>query len=264
MRGLGYRPDPRKQVAEDWSATELLGARAVPGAASARHLVKILDQGGLGSCTCNAAMQAARASHLKQGAPESTPFGSRLFAYFFARATHHDTGVDSGTYLRAVFEVMNKFGFPPESVWPYSDESFPGAQFTKQPGMTALRAAYDQSKPTQYRRIYESGYDRVDVIKRAIAAQHLVCFGTDVSEHFCSDFSANEGKLIDPPTGMKIAGGHAMCVGEYDEHGAGIVNSWGESFGDRGWARFSWDYLAWDQTRDLWIVESAPRFSEAA
>ena len=262
MRGLGYLPDPQKQVAEDWSATELLGAGSIAREASARHLVTdIFDQGALGSCTANAAMQAVHASHLKQGAPAETPYGSRLFAYYFARATHHETANDSGTWLRAVFECLNKFGFCPESLWPYEDGN-PG-RFQRVPNMAAVRAAFDQHAPTQYRRIYETGYERVEVIKRAIMAQHLVCFGTQVTQAFCDDRGANNGNPIDPPAnGAPLAGGHAMCVGEYTEKDAGIVNSWGRGFGQDGWFRMSWDYIVWNRTADLWIVESAPRFSE--
>jgi hypothetical protein len=73
--------------------------------------------------------------------------------------------------------------------------------------------------------------------------------------------TANDGKLIDPPIGLQIAGGHAMAWGGYDANGVDTLNSWGEEYGDKGWLRMSWDYVTWQRTSDLWIVERAPIYS---
>ncbi len=263
MNGLGYLPDPPK--AEDWSASEVLGLGSVPASADNSDLVpSLLNQGGLGSCTANAAAYAIRASMLVLGVlnPE---FISRLFLYYLARATHGATLVDTGSFLRAIFEVANKFGFCPESVWAYDDrisDEAPGrpAKFARLPSQAAFRAAYDQHKPTEYRRIWESGYDRIDVIKRALAARQLVVFGTDVSRSFVNGVAGANGALP-PPVGEPIAGGHAMCLARFRGDEFEGPNSWG-TFGDMdGWFRFSADYLAWDRTRDLWIVKYAPPFA---
>lgn len=258
MRALGNLPDPMKKVAEDYSASEVLRASLVPARVSNRDLVRILDQGGLGSCTANAALQCVRASQLMHGAPVDVEFGSRLFAYFFARTNPTE---DSGTWLRAVFEALNKFGFPPESVWPYDDNPDPKVgSFAKQPGMRAMRASYDQVKPTEYRRIYETGEARLQVIKRALAQRQLVCFGTDVTERFCSN-GYEPGEVIMPPEeGEPIAGGHAMAIAGYDGNEFDIVNSWGTDFGDQGFCTFDGSYLTSPVSRDFWIVRSAPRF----
>ena len=263
MNGLGYLPDPPK--AEDWSATEALGLGPVPASADNSDLVpSLLNQGGLGSCTANAAAYAIRASMLVLGVlnPE---FISRLFLYYLARATHGMALVDSGSYLRAIFEVANKFGFCPESIWPYTDQTMPEADGRpakpfRMPSQKALRAAYDQHAPTEYRRIWETGYDRIDVIKRALAARQLVVFGTDVSSSFVNGASGGAGALP-PPVSEPIAGGHAMCLARFKGDDFEGPNSWG-TFGDLGgWFRFSADYLAWERTRDLWIVKYAPPFA---
>lgn len=264
-RALGWRPDPPKDVAEDFSASQVLKASRIPKSASNRELVDILDQGNLGSCTANAAMQAIRASQLVHGAPADVEFGSRLFAYYFARALTHETGVDSGTYLRAIFEVTNKFGFCPESAWEYDDNPNPETgRFTRMPGMRAMRAAYDQRSPTEYRRIYETGDDRLTIIKRALANRQLVVFGTDVTEDFCEN-NFDPGATIKPPgDAARMAGGHAMAIAGYEEIGNTTVfeipNSWGEGWGEQGWCRFDGSYLTHPMSRDFWIVKSAPNF----
>lgn len=287
--GLGWIPDPEKSPSEepDWTADEaLLALPAPPEKASASHLVPaILHQGSLGSCVTNAVAVAVRASQMKQAgvitpklkltdpptsplsgnevlAPTNSavasvpPLMSRLFTYFLARSTHGAQNVDSGTYIRAAFETLNKFGFCPEREWAYEDSVEPTARVFRVPSHKAFRAAHDQREPTEYRRITETSYARIDVIKRAIANEHLVVFGTVVSKKFQLGIITKEG--LKPPIGEPIAGGHAMCIDGYDGDDFSIVNSWGAGWGHAGRCRFSSDYIAWDQTRDLWIVTKAP------
>lgn len=261
QRVLNHQADPDTGVAQDYSASEVLRATALPKAQDNRDLVRILDQGRLGACTANAALQCVRASHLVQGASMDVEFGSRLFAYLFARATHGEVQSDGGTYLRAIFEVLNKFGFPPESVWPYDDNPDPKkGRFTKMPGMTAMRAAYDQSKPTEYRKVYETGDARLNVIRRALANRQLVCFGTQVSNDFC-DGKVQPGEPVLPTSPGESAGGHAMAICGYDAQGNfDIANSWGTDFGDNGFFTASPEFLTSPDANDFWVVRSAPRF----
>lgn len=280
MRGLGYRPDPPD--ARDHDALKVIQTPSPPPSVPRSTLTKTLDQGGLGSCTVNAVAQAVRVAEIKQlvesgamaldDARSVVEFLARLFPYYLARALHHETQVDSGTYIRFIFQVLNTFGFPPESAWPYDDDANPETgPFARMPSGESFRRAFDQrlaaeaggSSVVKYSRIYGSGYQRVDNVRRALAEERLVVFGTQVSNEFCGDSSANGGRPIDPPT-RDIAGGHAMVWGGYDETGADTLNSWSESFGDGGWFKMSWDYVASDMTHDLWIVERAPLISGGA
>ncbi len=168
---------------------------------------------------------------------------------------------DDGTFLRNVAQAAVKYGFPVEHVWPYSDDSSPGAPFTKMPSIAAFSAAIDRSakfsKPV-YMRIESTGAQRIEDVKRAIAAGYCIAFGTDVSEDFCNN-NLGTGP-IQPPVAQPIAGGHALCIAGYDSDGFDIVNSWGSDWGNNGWCRFSTDYISWDKTDDLWIVEVSPLF----
>ncbi len=208
-------------------------------------------------------------------AQQELEFWARLFMYYLARGYDGSTQEDAGTELRLVMKAANKYGFPRESAWPYSDNQDPKAGpvlFSRMPNAEAFRLAYDQrysqvakdANLIDYARITETGYARVDVIKQASAQRHLVMFGTLVTNEFCSDPSANGGKPIDPPTSAEssnIAGGHALTVTGYDEKGPIILNSWGEDFGEGGFFRYTWDYLTWVETTDLWIVRRAPIFT---
>lgn len=271
-KALGYRRDARDD--RDYVATKTL-AQASPIQTSCPRLdmwTETIDQGQIGSCTANATAQAIRVAELQQivssgvtldKAKAATPFLSRLFAYFFARACDHDTQHDGGAQIRNVFRSINTLGFPPESEWSYTSD------FRAMPSAEAMRAAFDQrltaeatkSDVVSYERIASTGASRINDVMRAISMGRLVVFGTDVSHAFCSDMTANGGKEMKPPADTDIAGGHAMCFGGYNASGVDVLNSWGHDFGQSGWLRMSWDYVTWARTSDLWIVERAPIYS---
>ena len=258
--GLGWIPDSKKTPGQkqDYNAEVVLyQASDLPSAVSNRDLiVSILNQGRLGSCTANAAMQAVRGSHIKQGAV-NPPLGSRLFPYYGARASIGQTAVDSGASLRDLFWNLAHFGFCREDIWPYSDDTSAGALFARMPSSNAFRMAYDQS--AVYRKILTGGAELVLDLKRALAARYLVVFGTLVGDTFVS----NPGdKPISPPNQDTILGGHALAVDGYDEgDNFDIVNSWGPEFNGDGHIQFTADYLTWQSSGDFWIVDAAPIFS---
>jgi C1A family cysteine protease len=255
---LGWFRDPPKLPGQrpDLDAEELLSAkiRVPPPFASNRHLIlTVLDQGQLGSCVANAITQAVRASHVRQGV-EHPRIASRLFGYYLSRAYHHATQIDDGTYLRTYFQALDKFGFCPETAWPYDV-----SRFADMPSGAAFRAGFDQHSPTIYRRISTAGATRSDDIKRALAAGYLVCFGTLVSEEF---LGLNNYHAVEAPIGKSIAGGHALCAVGYDGDVFEICNSWGFEWNDGGYCWFDRSYMEWEETTDLWIVEQSPRYSE--
>lgn len=257
IRKLGYLPD--KPDTRDFDAEEKLGAAVPPPSADLTpYVVDVLDQGPLNSCVANAILQAVRMSHSRQGVV-NPPLGSRLFGYYLSRAVDHSTMVDEGTYLRSFFSALAKFGFCPEAAFPYDTG---GDAYKVKPPADAFRLAYDQRSPTSYHRITSNGYQRITDIKRAIAAGYAVCFGTDVSESFCRN-ELGSTPLV-PPTAEPIAGGHAMALVGYNGDAFNDLNSWGINWGAGGYCTLSADYLVWDRTRDLWIVEAVPPIPGAA
>lgn len=257
-RGLGYQPDSTKTDGEkpDWAFQRGALKFAAPPSAHLQELVlDVLDQGSLGSCVFNAALQAIRMGHVRQGVKDPK-LGSRLYSYYLARAAVHLTMLDAGSQLRTCFEMLNKFGFPPEYLWPYDDADTDSKSdpFRIMPPTVAFHAGFDVRSPTVYRRITTTGSALLDEIKHAIANGHPVCFGCEVDEDFTRGLF-NPLNSLQPPT-ENIAGGHAMLFVGYSGDSFEVLNSWGTDFGQSGYCRFSPDYVL--QCRDCWTVEHSP------
>lgn len=299
----GWKQDAPDARDHDARRTFLKAAPPPPAKARNADLVKVVNQGQLGSCTANSTGYAVRAAILLEmveaaraewqaagavgafdaakvlaDAQDSLEFWSRLFAYYLARAYTGDQKDDTGTQIRLIFQAINKFGYPTESTWSYDDASTPGSKFSKMPSAEAFREAFDQRASAanqqrnliDYARISSTGTQRIADVKTAVSQRHLVVFGTPVTEKFCSDNAANNGLPIPRPLASDdIAGGHAMAIAGYDDDGAEIPNSWGTGYGGHGglppgWCKFGWDYITWSETTDLWIVRRAPLLRKAA
>ena len=275
---LGNRPS--KTDHRDHEALKLLSIEKTstpPKSATVRPNVLVLDQGQLGACTTNATAQALHVEEVKDlvaggktlEAALTSPFMSRLFAYYLARAYDGTTGQDAGTEIRNVFRAISEYGYCDESFWAYSDATGAKAPFSLMPDSNAFREAFDQDGLAKksgaplvaYARISSTGAQRINDIKLAIAAGHGVVFGTEVTEALCEGDWNNGNPIVAPTSSAPIAGGHALMVGEYDGDVFGIVNSWGTGFGKDGWMFFDKSYLSWSQTTDLWVVQKAPIFS---
>jgi C1A family cysteine protease len=252
VRGLGWLPDPSKLAGQRpdliYQATR---AAPPPPAHSLDDLVvDVLDQGQLSSCSANAAMQAVRMRHVAQGVARPI-LGSRLFAYYFARAADHATSTDSGATLRGIFDGMAKLGWCPETAWPYveTDGDDPRAPFRTMPPTGAFRAAHDCVMT--YRRISGSDADRIAGAKAAIVEGLPVVFGCGVDQAFITDaFDASQA--LPPPA--KPVGQHAMVITGYTGDTFQILSSWSSAWGDGGFCIFSAEYLA--TAGDLWVLDA--------
>lgn len=260
----GWIRDSAAKKDKDWSAHTLLAKVAArPASASVRQFItSILQQANLGSCVTQAGAQAVRAALVRAGNPQAGLL-SRLFAYYYARAlSPGNTRVDSGTEIRCFFDVIRKIGFCPEAIWPYDI-----AKFAKMPSADSLRAAFDQKTGIGYYRISTTGAQRIEDICTAIAGGYAVVFGTLLGREFV-DYTHGAAPL-NPPSG-EILGGHGLVVAGYQPGPSpssvdfDICNSWGEDWGDAGYCAMTDTYMAWGETDDLWIVESAPEFSDTS
>lgn len=271
---LGYAPDRPKApgARQDFDAAAVLGAAPILDRASAAaFFVGLLNQWPLNSCVAFAALYAIEGAMLRQGVTrEQLKRLSRMWGYLMSRLLHDARNDDDGTFIRLFFEACAKVGFTTEEAWPYLADFVEGVERWKAtPSDDAQRIASDTLGKigVNYHRVYDTGYELVDALKRATMAGKMWVGGFQVS----TDFASNRhpiGEYLPPPVGMKIAGGHALCGVEYTPEGPSGPNSWDDEedtvkWGRDGWWDFSWEYVAdaryaWD----FWIVDVAPLFPD--
>lgn len=82
-------------------------------------------------------------------------------------------------------------------------------------------------------------------------------FGFTVYESFESNTVARTGHAPMPSTRERVLGGHAVCAIGYDESKRWFIcrNSWGTSWGMRGYFTLPYDYLtSSDLAADFWTI----------
>lgn len=251
-RGFGYKEDLRHLFGfKEMPATDLIGEAAPPFEATLKPYLSndVCDQGGAPFCVGNAGADALRTCMIRNGNPDAD-LPARLFFIYLCHALDGDPTLFDGTFIRNLFKVAAKLGFPPEHVWKYSDS--PDGPYKTKPDKNVFRLANDQKAPLAYRRILSIGYDRVDDVKRALAAKLPVVFGTAVS----NDFASNKGtdKPVDPPS-RDIAGLHAMWLWGYKGDVFDDRNSWSKEWGQDGNCQLTADYIAHPSTQDVWALD---------
>jgi len=261
-RAFGWVP-PAPHVVESLkfaglkAAVKLKDAPPVPDAVGLAWLVQIVDQGPLGSCVANAGFQAIHGE--MDGEPDSPEpeFPSRLWGYQLALAEQGTEGQDVGTNVATFFDVIAAHGFPRERHWPYDVTAI-----GQRPSPSAWRLAHDQRDVARVD-YHQIAGDVIGQVKQALAAGHLVAFGTRVDENFCAN---NLQPVNEPPMAASTVGGHALTICGYKTTPFGVVyqiaNSWGPEWGNGGFCWFSEPYLTAAYSGDFWFCSSAPAYSD--
>lgn len=205
----------------------------------------IYDQGQLGSCTANAIAALFEAEVLKQGLPDFTP--SRLFIYYNERVIEGTVNSDDGAEIRDGFKSIATQGVCPEVVWPYDI-----SQFAVKPDDLCYQDAL-LNTAMQYLPVTQD----LNHIKACLADGYRLAFGISVFDSFESDEVAKTGIVPTPLNNESCLGGHAVaCVGYSDDKQALIMrNSWGSSWGDKGYFYLPYNYATDPDLADsFWTV----------
>lgn len=212
----------------------------------------IFNQGHLGSCTANALAAAFHFALHKQMVENNADFAdftpSRLFIYYNERYVEGSVDRDAGAMIRDGIKVMEKLGVCPEKQWKYDDQH---DFFKKQPD----KSCYDLAQKCKV-----MGYAKVaqelDQLKACIKHGYPFVFGFTVLTSFSGDV-AKTGNMVMPQPGDKVRGGHAVTAVGYDDFKQCFIvrNSWGESWGDKGYFYMPYAYITDPQlAQDIWAI----------
>jgi len=172
--------------------------------------------------------------------------------YVYEKAKRHDElGVDTaGTWLTTIAYIIQQFGAPAESAWPYS----PGERaLPEHASWTDLDSLAARNKAHLYR---VSSYDEI-----LGHLEHGRPVLTGVRVYGGSWFSAEEaqrGEIPAPSPGDKLTGLHAIVVVAYDQEDLSIrfANCWGPTWGDEGFGSMTQEVAGEVLIADqMWAVE---------
>jgi C1A family cysteine protease len=225
----------------------------------------IENQGSLGSCTANAAVDVIE--YFQNRSFGKYTDGSRLFLYKTTRNLMQTTG-DSGAWLRSTMGALVICGVPPEKYFPYNP-----SDVDKEPDSFVYSVA-DNFEAVKYF-CYDpqggnvSGTNLLESVKKYLDAGIPSMFG------FWGFPSYKDGDIPGaipyPAPGEKAEWGHAVVAAGYDDSkkitntksnkpttGALLIrNSWGVSWGDKGYGWLPYDYVLNKLALDFWSLLSA-------
>jgi len=205
----------------------------------------IQDQGDMGSCT-------AFATTALYGFINPAYKTSQLFLYYNARYLDYLQGdnspsIDDGSTVYQSVLSSKKYGICNSSLWPYIDTNLP-----KKPSTDCYTNALTH-QTINYKNIKQT----TDDMKACLNSGFPFMFGFLVYSSFISNSVSNTGIVPIPSRSEKLLGGHAVaCVG-YNDNYFICRNSWGTSWGDKGYFYLPYNYLTnKNLSSDLWMISS--------
>lgn len=209
----------------------------------------VYDQGQLGSCTANGIAGALEYDLIAQKKPAFIP--SRLFIYFLERSMEGTVAYDAGAAIRDGAKAVNQFGFCDERLWPYNI-----GRFTQQPP----QSVYDAAKPEKVTN-YAAVTQDITALKKILAGGRPVVFGFIVYQSFERGDVARSGVMPMPGTFDWQVGGHCVAAVGYDDAKQVVIcrNSWGPSWGDKGYFYMPYAYITNPNlASDFWVFYQVP------
>ncbi|HNW57595.1 MAG TPA: C1 family peptidase [Bacteroidales bacterium] len=216
----------------------------------------------LGSCTAHAGVGLIE--YFEKRAFDRYIEGSRLFLYKVTRNLMQTAG-DSGAWLRDVMKALAHCGVPDEKYWPYNI-----GDFDKEPDAFVYSLA-DNYEVLKYfchdpQGLHTPSRKVLSSVKKYLASGIPSMFGFWGFSSY--DKSDVKGGIPYPCPGESAEWGHAVIAVGYDDEikiknlkcnketeGAIMIrNSWGSSWGDKGYGWLPYDYILNDLALDFWSI----------
>ena len=251
LRDLPYRP-PVRSLPEVYPSDEKVQELLTQYVADDL----ILDQGQEGACTgfglaCVINYLLWR-RHLESGADRPFDSISPRMIYHLARFYDEWPGEDyDGSSCRGAMKAWHKHGVCADKLWPYRDKR--GAVRFIQPAQGWDLDAARRPIGVYYR------IDRRSVVDMQAAIYQIGAIYCSADVHDGWDLPENKAKTVNHETLPVIGkpksgetGGHAFAIVGYDHRGFVVQNSWGTTWGVRGFAVLPYEDWVENGT-DAWV-----------
>jgi C1A family cysteine protease len=247
IKHYGWTPDI-PDVRDHFYAAPAPILMALPPKADLRKKCPaVYDQGQLGSCTANAIAAAFQFDRLKQRIGSKTFTPSRLFIYYNERVMEGTVNSDAGAMIKDGIKSVAKQGVCSEVTWPYVIE-----RFADKPSKQAYAEAL-KDRAVQYSRVDRT----LSQMKGCLASGYPFVFGFTVYDSFEGAAVARTGEVQMPKPTEQVVGGHAVMAVGYDDTKQRFIvrNSWGKSWGMRGYFTMPYSYLIESNLADdFWTI----------
>lgn len=218
-----------------------------------KYCSPVQDQLTIGSCNACAIVGALEFQMLKGGRPLTLL--SPLYVYYNGRKLAGMEKEDSGLLCHHATAAIMAYGACEEKRWPYRIE-----KFDREPP----KECYDNSRTfetTQYARL-----STPEEAKVALSQGMPIVFGFDIPRSYYTA-AAKTGRMPREGTyDLEPMSGHAMLIVGFDDHeGVWLArNSWGESFGEKGYCWIPYGLVnryVWND--ELWAIGSLEKVQPA-
>ena len=219
----------------DYKVKTVLFDGSIPENYSLKSFVKqVKNQGSIGSCGAHAYTTALEILfNMRNDAVEL----SELFHYYVTREIEGTVLLDDGMELRNGAKALAEQGVCFETQHAYHPLLFD----VEPTNLARITAQWLTIK--EYRRV-----NSFEEIKQCISQGLPVVIGMRVDNKFFADKTGDIKRLSDT-----LLGGHAVCVAGYDKDRIEIVNSWGQSWGNQGFAWLHKNFVE-KALIDAWVV----------
>ena len=229
-----------------------------------QYCPKVRSQGGHGSCTSWAAAYAARtiAEAVKYGWTDNEKITSEAFAPLFVYALikdykmyPRDVNCKKGTLVSHAVKLMKEIGVPKCASFDVLCASYVEE---------GLKEEAQNYKIDDYTTLFsideENSVEKIRKVRKSLSEDRPVVIAMHLPSSFMHAGSNWDGQDTDVDPSKH--GYHAMCVIGYDDYKDGgsfqIMNSWGSTWGDKGfvWVRYD-DFAKYvDQAYELYVKKA--------
>lgn len=222
---LSWRHDleNKKFLYEQATPFRYMSHSKIPDQVDPRGKIRIMDQGQIGSCSgCS---RAGCMEDLANGIGNQGIEFSEMFAYLTGQAVDDLLGQDVGATISGGIKASKDHGNSPRDLFPYPNRYM----------VDIPQQCYPEAEKHQL--LAHSQVHSAKEARQAIGSGFPIYLGIMWGQEM-------DRAVVDRYSGNGI-GGHSVRINGYVGDYFLIPNSWGEGWGDRGWAK--WHMRAVDQ-----------------